>query len=471
MEKTTNALVVQISNNIALTKSQLPTQLQKRIIDDLTIENPAFTAALRQDRSTYNIPKQIKLYDFDQNNERLLLPRGYGKRLMQLLKADGTPFTVADNRLTLPAVDFGSKIKLRDYQAPAVDALVKHRQGGIAAPCGSGKTAILLETMARIGQPALWVTHTIELLNQGTDRAVQAFDIDRDEIGIIAGGKVTVGPMLTLALIQTLAKADIKDLAPRFGAVFVDEAHHLAARSFFHPIGQFPALYRLWASATPERSDGLTEMVFAAGGPVLHTIEHGEVPVITPRLVVVETGFTGTADEYTQLISDLIQDQRRNGLIVRTISAEAPGNYSLVLSDRTEHLTILRDQLTRKLPGMEIALLTGSMGKKDRLAVMGRVQNRQVDILLATQLAREGLDITHLNRLFLCTPKRATGAIQQEVGRVMRPCEGKVDAAVFDFWDSKSPMLKAQFWKRREAYRKVGIEWVPRDVRRCGNWS
>ncbi|MNI82063.1 hypothetical protein D3C73_1387370 [compost metagenome] len=101
------------------------------------------------------------------------------------------------------------------------------------------------------------------------------------------------------------------------------------------------------------------------------------------------------------------------------------------------------------------------MKKKERSDVMERTKNRQVDILLATQLAREGLDIVHLNRLFLATPKRAAGAVQQEVGRVMRPAIGKTEALVFDFWDSKNPILKSQFWKRREVYRKIGMDYQP----------
>lgn len=459
-------IVIEIANDIKLNRSELSYEMVDQIVLDLTIDNPEYAKALRVNRSTSGIPKTIKLFSFD--GDKLKLPRGYGRKLRQRLHEHRLSFEVVDKRLTLPAVDFGSRIQLREYQKPAVEALVKEKQGGVVAGCGSGKTMILLEAMARIRQPALWVCHTYELLNQTVERACQVFDISREEVGIIADGKVSVGNRLTLALIQTLSKTDLTKLTDKFGLVAVDEAHHLAARSFFYPIGQFQAMYRLWASATPERSDGLTEMVFAAGGEIVYTIKQHELPTITPQLVVVETTFDKhyPADQYPKLISDLVSSKERNQTVVQTITAEASGNYSLVLSDRIEHLKTLHEMLRETMPNKSIDLLTGDMSKKSRDEVMKRVKERQVDILLATQLAREGLDIVHLNRLYLTTPKRAPGAVQQEVGRVMRPCLGKKDAVVYDFWDSRSPILKAQFWKRRDVYEKLGIKWKVSNVRR-----
>jgi superfamily II DNA or RNA helicase len=270
-----------------------------------------------------------------------------------------------------------------------------------------------------------------------------------------------------LALIQTIRDTDLVDLAGRFGAVFIDEAHHLAATSFYETVNSFTALYRLWASATPTRQDGLTKMVYAAGGPVLYEIGLHDLPVIIPSLQVIETSYSGHNENYTKLISDLIQNKRRNHLIVDTIVRETPGNYSLVLSDRIEHLHTLAAMLKEAAPGMRIETLTGKLtSKKQREAIMEQAQNREIDVLLSTQLAREGLDLPHLNRLFLVTPKRAAGATQQEIGRVMRPCEGKQDAVVFDFVDFNSPILRAQFWRRRDVYRQLGMDTKRKACRR-----
>jgi superfamily II DNA or RNA helicase len=336
---------------------------------------------------------------------------------------------------------------------------MRRRQGGVVAPCGSGKTIILLEAIARAKQPALWICHTKELLNQTKERACQVLDILDEEIGVIAEGKISIGNRLTIALVQTLSRIEVKEIAERFGTVVIDEAHHLAAESFFDAVGRFPAKYRFWVSATPERDDGLTQMVFVAGGPILHSVDRSSIPTIKPQLQVIETQFDYHHDNYTKVIASLIADQKRNQMIVDTIAREASGNYSLVLSERTEHLNTLKSMLQKALPDMRIELLTGKMTDKQRKSAMERVKNKEIDILLATQLAREGLDVVHLNRLFLTVPKKALGATEQEVGRIMRPAPDKTDAVVFDFWDKQSPFLKAQFWKRRQVYLKLGIQF------------
>ena len=449
-------LKLKANSMIEFSPEEMPGFLVQKIKQDLTLDNPQYVNAKRLGFWTGGLDREIFLYRHKEG--RLILPRGYGPELVKLLKMHNISYQMDDWRLTFPPVEFNSRIQLRDYQRPAVNRLVKQRQGGVSAPCGSGKTQMLLEAMARIRQPSLWICHTYELLNQTRDRAVEAFSMNPGEIGIIANGKVKVGGRLTLALIQTLHKTDLEELAGRFGAVFIDEAHHLAAETFFETVNAFPALYRLWASATPTRQDGLTRMVFAAGGHILYEVKQKDLPVITPSLVVIETDYSRHDENYTALISDLIQDEQRNRLIIDTIAAEAQGNYSLVLSDRVEHLLILDKMLKEKVPWLQVEVLTGRMNKRKRIEVMEQARNREIDVLLATQLAREGLDLPHLNRLFLCTPKRAAGATQQEVGRVMRPCEGKQDAVVFDFVDFNSPILRAQFWRRQDVYRRLGMD-------------
>lgn len=459
-----------VSNQIELNPDNFLPQLIERVKKDLTLVNPAYIQAVKYGYPIHGKPKEICLYRFEKgySEYKMILPRGYCSSLLKLFTQYNLNPSIDDQRLILPSVDFKSTIKLRDYQEPAVEKLVKYRQGGAVAGCGAGKTIIMLETMARIGQPSLWVCHSYELLNQTIERACQVFDgMAPEEIGIIAGGKVSIGKRLTMALVQTLSRLNLDAIKDKFGAIFIDEAHHLAAKTFFHPIGQFPAKYRLWASATPEREDGLTQMVFAGGGPILYKVDSCELPTVTPRLEVIESEFTQWHEEYSKLISLLTQDRQRNNLIVDTITREAPGHFSLVLSDRVEHLETLRSMLKTVAPQLRAEILVGTLSKKVRTEIMNRMQNKEIDVLFATQLAREGLDIIHLDRLFLTTPKRASGAIQQEAGRIMRPCPGKGEPVIFDFWDNKNPILKAQFWPRRGVYTKLGIKWKQNNVRQA----
>ena len=71
------------------------------------------------------------------------------------------------------------------YQAPAVKSILKYRQGGVVAGCGAGKTEIMLEALARIKQPSLWICHTHELLQQTKERAVEKLRLRHERNSIM----------------------------------------------------------------------------------------------------------------------------------------------------------------------------------------------------------------------------------------------------------------------------------------------
>lgn len=103
---------------------------------------------------------------------------------------------------------------------------------------------------------------------------------------------------------------------------------------------------------------------------------------------------------------------------------------------------------------------------KQRKAILDDVREGRVDILYATQLAREGLDISHLTVGHMATPKRGdTGnsrsgaAVEQEIGRIMRPDPGNPDkrAVWYDYVDYEVGVLKSQYHSRRKTYRRLDL--------------
>jgi len=75
---------------------------------------------------------------------------------------------------------------------------------------------------------------------------------------------------------------------------------------------------------------------------------------------------------------------------------------------------------------------------------MQQARSGRLRVIVATQVADEGLDLPELDRLFLPTPCRSTAKAQQRIGRVMRPAEGKQDAIVYNFVDSQVGVLASQ---------------------------
>ena len=74
-------------------------------------------------------------------------------------------------------------------------------------------------------------------------------------------------------------------------------------------------------------------------------------------------------------------------------------------------------------------------------------------------LAKEGLDIPRLDRLYLTTPKKDYAVVTQSIGRIARTAAGKEQPVCYDYVDD------IQFcenqWKRRKAsYRKAGCRII-----------
>ena len=106
----------------------------------------------------------------------------------------------------------------------------------------------------------------------------------------------------------------------------------------------------------------------------------------------------------------------------------------------------------------QAAMISGKMttkkGKAEREQAIEDMRVGTKKYLFATySLAKEGLDIPCLERLFMVTPQKDYAVITQSIGRIARTYEGKADPVVFDFVDDIGYLVKS-YKKRCSTYRK-----------------
>jgi superfamily II DNA or RNA helicase len=263
-----------------------------------------------------------------------------------------------------------------------------------------------------------------------------------------------------VATVQTLLglpTAELNAIGRRFGLVVADECHHLPAATFRSVLAGLPGKYRFGLTATPTRADGLTPLLDLCIGPQLYRVTHEELVaaghLVVPEVVAVETGCACEAADHTALVAALVDDAARNRLLVDLAAREAQqGHAVLVLSGRIAHCRLLTDLLANE--GVRACALTGSVPRAKRSEILRRFREREVQVLCATTLADEGLDVPLLSRLVLATPARAEGRTIQRIGRLMRPYPGKPKPILYDLVDD-SPIARSQHTARRRAYRRV----------------
>ena len=358
-----------------------------------------------------------------------------------------------------------------------MDALYAAKFGILQSAAGSGKTQMGIALVKRFGKRALWLTHTLDLLRQSKTRA--ELYMDSDLIGTITEGKVNIGKGITFATIQTMCKLDLTQYKDFFDVIIVDECHRVAGTptamtQFYKVLNNLSARHKIGLSATVHRSDGMIEATYALLGHVVYTVPDEAVgdKIMQVGITPVGTGVElsreclnsdGTLN-YTKLISYLCNDNHRVAFIASWIVAESE-HSCLILSDRLEHLERLMNALPRSMRENAVMVsgnMTTKKGKAERELAIEDMRSGKKKYLFATySLAKEGLDIPRLERLFLATPKNDYAVITQSIGRIARTFAGKEDAIAYDFVDN-IPYLVKSYKKRCTTYRKNGCYFVTR---------
>jgi superfamily II DNA or RNA helicase len=432
--------------------------------DNLVIINPDYQKKARMHLWTGNTPRTLVLYETEGNS--ITIPFGCLRELLPLLNGDVIKLFKEPYR-----VDFGGTVPLYDYQEEAVEAMLINQYGILRSPAGSGKTQMGIAIATALGVRTLWLTHTKDLLNQSKTRAEQY--IDPDNLGTITEGQVNIGETMTFATIQTMCKVDLEQYRDTWDCIIVDECHRVsgtptAVTQFSKVLNTLRARHKFGLSATVHRSDGLIQATYALLGQVVYTVPDAAVAsrVMTVNVLPKGTGVKmnpvflnsdGTIN-YCKMISYLTENESRNRLIMDDLLANRD-HYNLILSERIDHLKYLYEQLP-PVPKAQAAMIDGKMTSKklkaEREQAIEDMRTGKKRYLFASySLAKEGLDIPRLDRLYLVTPQKDYAVIVQSVGRIARTFDGKEQPIAYDYVDGIRSLQKS-YKKRCTHYHKCG---------------
>ena len=473
------AATVTVHSHLQLDVRQLGDDLRLDLQQQLTRANPDRLRAQARGRPCYQLPAMVHLWE--QRGQHLLLPRGAVQLLRQRAAAHGVALlwsseVVSRSTQQVPLGDL--PLELRSYQRDGVQALLRGVQGYLRAPCGSGKTVMGASALVASGEPGLVLVHTLDLLEQWAG-LLRGWDY---RVRVVAGGRMAgLGtplrvrggvPEFAVATVRTLtqAGAQASTLLRSCGAVLLDEAHHAPASTFSGLLQQLPARYRWGVTATPEREDGWTFALPLVIGPELWRVEMQELVraghLLRPQLLRVHSGARldiaaaspGGQLQIARAVNQLASDRTRQQLLLDLCQLLAErGRTVLLLVPRVQQAHRLAQALGAR--GVVSLAVTSRVGKGLRQQRLAQVRAGQVQVLVATQLADEGLDVPGLDALVLASTGRAAGRAVQRLGRVMRVAEGKGDSLVVDVVDPtpfggrllrvRGPTCRSWGWWRR----------------------
>ncbi len=336
----------------------------------------------------------------------------------------------------------------------------------LIAPTGWGKTVCLLKLIREVGVTTLVIVPKTDLVSQWRDRILLHTTLNKSEVGIIQqdrcefkGKKIVIGMMHSLAFRK---KKYPKEMYNYFGCVVHDECHKVGAEQLGKTSCLFPARYRLGASATPKRRDGMNDILRYQIAQFVIGQTQDDMP--KPRVIVYKYWQSSGGiwkkgsrlQRQGQLISRLATNLDRTIAVADyTQRVYHSGRTCIVFSDRLAQLDNVRDLLANRfrVPAGVIGKYVGGATEQQRINMANRCE-----ILLATYGAMDlGTDIPRMSSIVLGTPR---GSIKQVVGRIRRILEGKARPVVIDIVDTQYQECKTMYYSRRKEYKEMGSDFV-----------
>jgi len=349
-------------------------------------------------------------------------------------------------------INFTGKLRDQTRQNEAMDCFSRTESGGVLSlPCGFGKTTVALAIAGRLGVRTMIVVHKEFLANQWRERINQF--CPGSTVGIVQGDRCELECDFVIAMIQTMCQREHSvGSFDSVGLLIVDEAHHIGAPAFSQFMFKLCPKYTLGLTATPERKDGLTRILYWFLGASFFTVERENQKHVEVRKLAFDCEEFNSGPPINRIgkvslvdiVNLLVGIDKRNKLIMDTVKeCLADDRRILILTDRRGHCFEMHEALP------ESGLYIGGMKEKD----LEESSHKKVIIATFSQ-AHEGLDIPCLDTVILSTPH---SDVKQAVGRILRETKGKQNhPVIYDIVDHWS-VLFAMWQKRLNMYRESGF--------------
>jgi DNA repair protein RadD len=326
--------------------------------------------------------------------------------------------------------------ELRPYQLDAVSRLREGLKAGVRKqvlqlPTGAGKTQVasyMTQSAIAKGKRVLFLADRIELIEQASAR----FDKERIDHGVIQGNHWRHRPYekVQIGTIQTLLNRQHEP----FDVVIVDECH-AGGKRLNDWIARQDKSVLIGLSATPwAKGMALTWEKLIVGVTTSYLIENGflvNVQAWAPsepdlRGVKVVAGEWEDAAlakvcDTSQLVGDIVQHWK----------LRAGNRQTICFAVDVAHSKHICEEF--KLAGVNAAHVDGYELPHERRATIDAFRKGELQVVTNVGILDKGFDVPQASCLVMARPIRSSLMMHiQQLGRVLRPYEGKEFAIVLD---------------------------------------
>ncbi len=402
----------------------------------------------------------------------------------KILEENSVSYKIHDNR---ESVSYGEPIPLtsetfipRDYQLDILKKANKSESGIVRSATGSGKTSVIAMLCAQYNISTIIYVIGIELLYQMKDTVEGLYGI---ECGLVGGGHCDPTKKITIMTIwsamsafdkkckiidndstqdtasknKALNKQLVRDKVRGANMIIIDECQYAASETvqFLHKESK-SARHRFLFSGTPWRDSGDDILIESVGGPKFYDLNATKLIknnyLVPPEIHFVNVpSMRGVGKNYHDVYRNyIVENETRNEIICNAAKKLVnSGKKVLILVVRVGHGNILLEKLSDEF---NVDFLDGKKSGRDRMDAIDAMKDGDLDILIASKIFDQGVDIPELDALILAGSGKSSGRALQRIGRVIRTNPGKNRAIVVEFFDN-CKYLRDHSLKRIEIYK------------------
>lgn len=331
-------------------------------------------------------------------------------------------------------------MQLRNYQQKAIHDLrvsyaTGHRAPLFVLPTGGGKTFVfthLAQMSVARGRRVLILVHRSELLEQAS-ASLTMLGVDH---GMVSPRHIRqYDKPIQVASVQTLVRR--LESFPEPDLIIIDEGHHAVAGTWDKICKKYANAKILGVTATPCRSDdaGLDGVFddLVMGPSVQALIDGGYLVkprVFAPTTVSLEGIRKRGGDYAADQVAAVMDRPTITGDAIKHYLSYAPGRPAIAFCASVPHAERVAMQFQAK--GIPAKAISGKTPYQERCNAIDALRDGKLSVLTSCDIISEGTDIPRVECAILLRPTQSMSLYLQQVGRVLRPFEGKNDAIILD---------------------------------------
>ncbi len=354
------------------------------------------------------------------------------------------------------------QLKVDDYYGFEIDGNHRFVLGDFTV---THNTVCGISMICTLAKKTIIIAHKEFLLEQWKERIQEFAPMAR--VGLIKAQTLDYKDKdIVLASLQSISMKNYNDdIFNEFGCMVLDECHHLAPQVFSRALRKITCKYSIGLTATPKRKDGLTKVFKWYIGDIAYESKkvRDTVEVRFHRYYNPSPDYSRVHILYnkkpniSRMINSICEFMPRVEFltkIILDILKEEPKRRFLVLSDRRQHVELIKASLDKY--NLDSGFYYGGMKQED----MKKSENCQL-IIGTFQNVSEGFDCKGLDTLVLGSPK---GDVIQICGRILRdkPEDRKHTPLIIDIFDDFATFPN-QAKKRHTYYKKCKYEIIDKD--------